>query len=78
VVRESPLHAGHLKLMTDATAAGAVIFPPVPAFYHRPVTAEDIVDQTVARVLDQLDVETHLFRRWSGTVSLPDRRGPGA
>lgn len=64
--RETPLHAGHIRLMADATAAGAVVFPPVPAFYHRPRTLEDVVDQTVARVLDLFDIETHLFPRWEG------------
>lgn len=75
VLRETPLHAGHLRLMTDATAAGAVIFPPVPAFYHRPLSVAEIVDQTIARVLDQFDIETDLFTRWSGQP--PARGGAG-
>jgi polyprenyl P-hydroxybenzoate/phenylacrylic acid decarboxylase-like protein len=67
VVRETPFHAGHLRLMTDATAAGAVILPPVPGFYTRPQTIADIVDHTVGKVLDVLGIHDHeLFRRWSG------------
>lgn len=65
-VRETPLHLGHLRLMTQAAELGAVIMPPVPAFYHRPQTLDDIIDQTVNRVLDQLAIELpqDLFRRW--------------
>jgi flavin prenyltransferase len=67
VVRETPLHIGHLRLMTLATEMGAVLLPPVPAFYHRPKTIDDIVNQTVGRVLDQLQIEhKDLFKRWSG------------
>jgi 4-hydroxy-3-polyprenylbenzoate decarboxylase len=67
VVRETPLHLGHLRLMSDATAAGAVILPPVPGFYTRPQTIADLVDHTVGKVLDVLGIHDHgLFRRWSG------------
>ena len=67
VVRETPLHAGHLRLMLDATAAGAVILPPVPGFYQRPQSVGEIVDYTVAKVLDALGVHDHdLIRRWAG------------
>jgi flavin prenyltransferase len=66
VVRETPLHAGHLRLMLQATEAGAVILPPVPAFYHRPVTIAELVDHTVTKVLDQLGVHVDLIRRWEG------------
>jgi 4-hydroxy-3-polyprenylbenzoate decarboxylase len=67
VVRETPLHAGHLRLMADATASGAVILPPVPGFYQRPQTVEEIVDYTIGKVLDVLGVHEHdLFRRWNG------------
>ncbi|WP_445497247.1 UbiX family flavin prenyltransferase [Photorhabdus sp. SF281] len=67
-VRETPLHLGHLRLMTQAAEIGAVIMPPVPAFYHRPEQIQDIVDQTVNRVLDQFDIELphDLFTRWQG------------
>lgn len=68
VVRETPLHLGHLRLMERAAEMGAVIMPPMPAFYHRPETIQDVVDQTVGRVLDMLDIrlEGDLFRRWPG------------
>lgn len=67
-VRETPLHLGHLRLMTQAAELGAVIMPPVPAFYHRPTTLDDVINQTVNRVLDQFDIqlENDLFPRWSG------------
>ncbi|PLR34435.1 3-octaprenyl-4-hydroxybenzoate carboxy-lyase [Chimaeribacter coloradensis] len=67
-VRETPLHLGHLRLMTQAAELGAVIMPPVPAFYHRPETVQEIVDQTVNRVLDQFGIELpdDLFERWQG------------
>ncbi len=70
-VRETPLHIGHLKLMTAAAELGAVIMPPVPAFYHRPQHLTDIIDQTVNRVLDQFDITLpqDLFTRWEGKVS---------
>lgn len=64
VVRETPLHAGHLKSMLAATENGAIIMPPVPAFYHRPKTVEDIVDQTVGRCLDLFDIDSGLVKRW--------------
>ncbi len=66
IVRETPLHAGHLKQLYELSLYGAVILPPVPAFYHLPKTIEDIVDQTVGKALDQLGIEHDLFRRWSG------------
>jgi len=67
VVRETPLHAGHLRLMSEATAAGAIILPPVPGFYTRPQSVADIVDHTVGKVLDVIGISDHeLFRRWSG------------
>lgn len=65
VVRETPLHLGHLESMVNLTRMGAVIFPPVPAFYHRPKTLDDVINQTVTRILDQFDIETELFERWS-------------
>ena len=66
VVRETPLHKGHLSLMTQAADLGAVILPPMPAFYHMPASIQDIIDQTVGKVLDQFDIEHHLYRRWEG------------
>lgn len=67
VVRETPLHLGHLRLMTQVAEMGAVVMPPVPAFYHRPKTIDDIMNQTVDRVLDLMRVEhPDLFKRWAG------------
>lgn len=65
VARETPLHLGHLESMVALTRMGAIIFPPVPAFYHRPKTLDDVINQTVARVLDQFGIEANLFERWS-------------
>ena len=67
-VRETPLHLGHLRLMTQAAEIGAVIMPPVPAFYHRPQTLDDVINQTVNRVLDQFNIalSQDLFTRWQG------------
>lgn len=64
--RETPLHLGQIRLMAQATEAGAIVMPPVPAFYHRPQTIDDIVDQTVGRALDQLGFEAPEVSRWSG------------
>ncbi|HGJ5874276.1 MULTISPECIES: UbiX family flavin prenyltransferase [Arsenophonus] len=65
-VRETPLHLGHLRLMMNVIEIGAIIFPPMPAFYHQPQTIQDIVDQTVNRVLDQygITLPQTLFTRW--------------
>ena len=65
LVRETPLHLGHLRLLTAAAELGAVIFPPVPAFYHRPTTIDEIVSQTVGRVLDQFGLDA-VPDRWAG------------
>ena len=66
MVRETPLHKGHLELMTRAADCGATILPPMPAFYHRPASIMDIVHQSIGKALDQVGVEHDLFRRWSG------------
>jgi len=66
LVRETPLHLGHLRNMVKVTEMGAVVFPPVPAFYHRPRTIHDLIDYTVGRVLDIFDIEHNLFTRWPG------------
>lgn len=68
VPRETPLHLGHLRTMTLLAEMGAIIAPPMPAFYHRPQTIDDIINQTVNRVLDLLDItlEQELFTRWQG------------
>jgi 4-hydroxy-3-polyprenylbenzoate decarboxylase len=64
VVRETPLHKGHLRLMMQAADMGAHILPPVPSFYHYPRTIEDIIDQTIGKVFDYLGIEHELFQRW--------------
>jgi 4-hydroxy-3-polyprenylbenzoate decarboxylase len=69
VARETPLHAGHLRQMLALAELGAVILPPMPAFYLRPTTIGQIVDHTVARVLDHLGIEQHLVPEWPGTSS---------
>ena len=71
LVRETPLHLGHLRNMERLTEMGAIIFPPVPAFYSRPRTIDDIVDHTVGRVLDLLDIKHDLFQRWPGLQADP-------
>jgi len=70
VVRETPLHLGHLRMMVSLTERGAIILPPVPAFFHRPKSIDDIVTQTVGKVLDQLQIKHDLFQRWEG-ISKP-------
>jgi 4-hydroxy-3-polyprenylbenzoate decarboxylase len=64
VVRETPLHRGHLRLMTLAADMGAHILPPVPSFYHQPKTIQDIIDQTIGKVFDYMGIRHDLFRRW--------------
>jgi 4-hydroxy-3-polyprenylbenzoate decarboxylase len=64
VVRETPLHKGHLRLMTMAADMGAHILPPVPSFYHQPKTIEDLIDQTIGKIFDYLGIKHDLFRRW--------------
>jgi 4-hydroxy-3-polyprenylbenzoate decarboxylase len=66
VVRETPLHGGHLRLMLQATESGAVMLPPVPAFYHRPATLDDVIDHTVTKILDQFGIDAGLIARWQG------------
>ncbi len=67
LVRETPLHLGHLRNMVSAAELGAIILPPVPAFYHRPKSIDDIVNHTVGRVLDLFGLEHELVKRWKGT-----------
>lgn len=66
VVRETPLHTGHLRLMTQVTQAGGVVLPPVPGFYVRPKNIQEIVDHTVTKVLDQFGLDVDLVSRWTG------------
>jgi 4-hydroxy-3-polyprenylbenzoate decarboxylase len=67
MVREAPLHSGHLRAMTQASEIGAVILPPVPAFYALPKSVDDIVNHTVGRALDLFDLDTGLVKRWGET-----------
>lgn len=67
LLRETPLHAGHVDLMERASRNGAILAPPVPAFYHRPKTIDDIVNQSVARALDLFEISTSVVERWKGS-----------
>ena len=74
LLRETPLHLGHLRSMTQVSEMGAIIMPPVPAFYTRPVTVDDIVQHTVGRVLDLFSIETNLVKRWGESVGVKKQR----
>ena len=86
LVRETPLHLGHLRLLTQVAEVGGIVMPPVPAFYHRPISLEEVIDHTLNRALDLLNIELEqdLFARWKGPdgrsdqgkVSLMDRPTP--
>ncbi len=69
ILRETPLHLGHTQLMTRSIEIGATLLPAMPAFYHRPSTIDDLINQTVNRALDQFDIELpeDLFERWTGS-----------
>jgi flavin prenyltransferase len=66
MLRETPLHLGHLRAMTQVVEMGAIMLPPIPAFYHHPQTIQDLVDHSLGKVLDLLAIEHQLFRRWEG------------
>ena len=70
LVREAPLHLGHLRAMTAATEMGAIVYPPVPAFYARPASLEQMVDHTLGRVLDLFDIDNTAVSRWGGLNSI--------
>jgi len=74
VVRETPLHKGHLRLMTLAADMGAHILPPVPSFYHQPKTIEDIIDQTIGKIFDYFAIEHDLFKRWGETHRISNKK----
>ena len=66
MLRETPLHLGHIRTMANVTEAGAIMYPPVPGFYQKPESIDQMVDQTVGRVLDLFGIETGLVNRWQG------------
>ena len=72
LVREAPLHLGHIRNMEQLCEMGAIIMPPVPAFYHKPKTIEDIIDHTIGKTLDMFDIEHNLFQRWPGLTDKED------
>ena len=71
LVRETPLHAGHLRQMLALAELGGVILPPMPAFYHRPKSVDDVVNHTIARALDRLGLPQDLVAEWPGTGRRP-------
>ena len=73
MVRETPLHSGHLRNMLSLSDMGAIIAPPVPAFYARPASLDEMIDQTVGRVLDLFDLESGDVRRWGEPASEGER-----
>ena len=75
VVRETPLHKGHLRLMTMAADLGAHILPPVPSFYHQPKSIEDIIDQTIGKIFDYIGIPHDLFKRWGDNKLKSDDQG---
>ncbi|WP_029002649.1 UbiX family flavin prenyltransferase [Azorhizobium doebereinerae] len=75
MARETPLHTGHLRTMTALSEMGAIIAPPVPAFYARPGSLGDMIDHTVGRVLDLFDIDLKVVRRWGEDAALK-RRAP--
>jgi len=66
MLRETPLHLGHIRSMAAVTEAGAIVYPPVPAFYARPQSIDEMIDHTLGRVLDLFDIDLGTVRRWSG------------
>lgn len=74
MLRETPLHLGHIRSMAAATEAGAIVYPPVPAFYARPKSIDEMIDHTLGRVLDLFDIDLGTVRRWSGKAR---KRGDG-
>jgi len=69
LVRETPLHIGHLRNMERLSEMGAIIMPPAPAFYHKPKTIQDVIDHTIGKALDIFGIEHNLFQRWTGLPS---------
>ena len=73
MLRETPLHLGHIRSMAAVTEAGAIVYPPVPAFYAQPKSLEDMIDHTLGRVLDLFDIDLGTVRRWSGDKQRPKK-----
>ena len=71
--REAPLHVGHCKLLYEASQMGAIIAPPMPAFYNQPQTIDDLVNHSVGRVLDLFDLDAGILKRWEGPNSRSDK-----
>ena len=71
MLRETPLHLGHIRNMAQVTEMGAVVYPPVPAFYAKPATLAEMVDHTLGRVLDLFDIDAGTVRRWQGLGKQP-------
>jgi 4-hydroxy-3-polyprenylbenzoate decarboxylase len=78
MLRETPLHLGHIRSMAAVTEAGAIVYPPVPAFYARPHSIEDMIDHTLGRVLDLFDIDIGTVRRWVGKARIPNAGDDGA
>ncbi|MFG1403994.1 UbiX family flavin prenyltransferase [Xanthobacter sediminis] len=76
MARETPLHTGHLRTMTAVSEMGAIIAPPVPAFYAKPESIDDLIDHTVGRVLDLFDIDLGVVRRWGEDADLKRRTPP--
>jgi 4-hydroxy-3-polyprenylbenzoate decarboxylase len=74
MLREAPLHIGHIRTMATVTEAGGIIYPPVPAFYAQPKSIEEMVDHTLTRVLDLFEIDTGKIRRWTGERERPKSR----
>lgn len=70
MVRETPYHLGHLRSMTQVTEMGAIVMPPVPAFYTRPTTVDEIVRHSIGRALDLLGVENNMVGRWGEQIGI--------
>lgn len=69
MLRETPLHLGHIRLMQSIAEMGGVILPPIPSFYHNPTSINDIVNHSIGKALDQFGIEAELFKRWTGLDS---------
>ncbi|MFZ4791090.1 MAG: UbiX family flavin prenyltransferase [Candidatus Competibacteraceae bacterium] len=75
VPRESPLHVGHTRLLHEAAIMGSILCPPMPSFYNAPQTVDDIINQTVGRILDLFDLDSGLVRRWQEPASVAEWNG---